>query len=61
MPLKAGSHYDASQRVHKNTTNFYSSVGVQTGAHHHASVGNSSEPASSELRNATHHTESHLL
>ena len=47
-----GSHYDALQRVHKNRTNFYSSVVVQMGARRHASVGNGSEPASSELRDA---------
>ena len=51
-----GSHYDASQRVRKNGTSFYSSVVVQTGARRHASVGNGSEPASSELRDTTRHT-----
>ena len=53
--LKLGSQYDASQRVRKNRTNFYSSVWVQMGARHHASVGSSSEPDSSELRIATRH------
>ena len=50
MDVKAGSHYDASQHVQKNRT------GVQTGVLRHASVGNGSEPASSELRIATHHS-----
>ena len=53
--LKLGSQYDASQRVRKNRTNFYSSVWVQMGTRRHASVGNGSEPASSELRVATRH------
>ena len=53
--MKLGSQYDASQCVRKNRTNFYSSVWVQTGAHRHASVGNGSEPALSELRVATRH------
>ena len=55
MRIKLGSQYDTSQRIRKNRTNFYSSVWVQTGAHRHASVGNGSEPASSELRVATRH------
>ena len=55
IPVKLGSQYDASQRVRKNRTNFYSSVWVQTGARRHASVGNGSEPASSELRIVTRH------
>ena len=55
IAVKLGSQYDASQRVRKNRTNFYSSVWVQTGARRHASVGNGSEPASSELRVATRH------
>ena len=50
------SYYDTSQRIHKNRTNFYSSVVVQTGTRRHASVGNGSEPASSELHNAMRHT-----
>ena len=54
--IKVGSHYDALQRVRKNRTNFYSSVVVQMGMRRHASVGNGSEPASSELRDATRHT-----
>ena len=53
--LKPSSQYDASQRVRKNRTNFYSSVWVKTGARRDASVGNGSEPASSELRVATRH------
>ena len=52
-----GSHYDASQRVRKNRTYFYSSVGVQMGARRHASVWNGSELASSELRVATRQCE----
>ena len=54
-PFKPSSQYDASQRVRKNRTNFYSSVWVKTGARRHASLGNGSEPASSELRVATRH------
>ena len=53
--LKPSSQYDASQRVRKNRTNFYSSVWVKTGARRHASLRNGSEPASSELRVATRH------
>ena len=53
--LKPSSQYDVSQRVRKNRTNFYSSVWVKTGARRHASLGNGSEPASSELRVATRH------
>ena len=53
--VKPSSQYDASQRVRKNRTNFYSSVWVKTGARRHASVGNGSELASSELRVATRH------
>ena len=49
--VKPSSQYDASQRVRKNRTNFYSSVWVKTGARHNASA----EPASSELRVATRH------
>ena len=54
--IKVGSHYDASQRICKNRTNFYSSDVVQMGMRRHASIGNCSEPASSELRDAMHHT-----
>ena len=53
--VKPSSQYDASQRVRKNRTNFYPSVWVKTGARRHASLGNGSEPASSELRVATRH------
>ena len=53
--VKPSSQYDASQRVRKNRTNFYSSVWVKTGARRHVSLGNGSEPASSELRVATCH------
>ena len=45
----------ALQRVRKNRTNFYSGVWVKTGARRHASLGNGSETASSELRVATRH------
>ena len=55
MRLKLGSQYDASQCVCKNRTKLYSSVWVQMVARRHASVGNGSEPASSELRIATRH------
>ena len=55
ISIKPSSQYDASQRVRKNRTNFYSSVWVKTGARRHASLGNGSEPASSELRIATRH------
>ena len=43
--VKPSSQYDASQRIRKNRTNFYSSVWEKTGARRHASVGNGSEPA----------------
>ena len=55
LGVKPSSQYDASHRVRKNRTNFYSSVWVKTGARRDASVGNGSEPASSELRVATRH------
>ena len=42
-------------RVRKSRTNFYSSVGVQTGTWRRATVWNGFEPASSELRDVARH------